>query len=1260
MKKIILFIRALTIIFLFQNNLLAQLNKSIGENETNVMSQLQFNGTGPNSYFGISVKNAGDVNGDSYEDIIIGAAYDGPGHAYIYYGGMNMNSVPDVIIDNQLVNDNLGFSVSGAGDVNADSYSDIIIGTLSGSKAFLFFGSNPMNNIPDITFSEPPGDLAFGYSVAKAGDVNGDSYDDFMISSGSTNNLRGRLYIYYGGPGLDNIPDVTLNGEAAYGFFGLWLSAPTGDVNGDGYDDILAGAHEFNLLNGKAYLFFGGVNMDTVADLTFTGNGGQSMFGFKTLGGDLNGDGFSDLIISEPRSSGTGRVYIYFGGASPDNNPDIILTGENPGDVFGSYISVAENLNQDGYKDIIVGAEGFNSNTGKVYVYFGGMNMDIIPDITFLGETGGSRFGYAVSTAEDVNGDGKSDILIGAQGYNSYTGRAYLYLYDSITNNPQYILTPNQNAINVNKSSDITVVFTQDMNASTINSNNIKVYGSQTGFKNCAISYNASQKKATINPNNDFKTGELISVTLKSGIKNLSGDSINSMSYSFTVEATQGEGIFSERIAIEDTIYNFAEGDLDNDGDIDILTLGIGNNIVINGNRGYHYKVYKNQGNNDFIKTSEFFIGFGYEFDFPWDVELADFDNDGDLDLLSQTEGLASTLYITLNNGDGTFQTHPNYSLQTEPIIRALIGDIDNDGDNDIIVNNIHLLNNGNATFQVQLLGFYYDPGALALGDFDNDGDRDILMQNRILFNNSNGTFTDTSSNLSNQYYEKAYVNDFDNDGDLDIIVSTSQYSLPKYTDLFLNIGNGTFSRTQIVDSSYFFVGSDFDADHDIDFIINRNGFQLYKNNGTGFFTRSQNLSNIQSIVNTGDFDNDGDIDLISKGEFINSGNIYGYRNAYIYLNSPSQQSCDPGTPHIEMLNYPGAPGFHNEARYVYQQEYPPYFPEDTVFADNHCGVNIMKPVDPCNPWVLEYYVAFFEDENDKVLVIDPQINWDTTVCLDFRYEYIYPPDYIGNRYYDSVVMKVTIIPHPDDACSVPSSPYICYNGDTIYNYDCWQTCLNDRITFRCIDSCEIPNITLCHVEYDYPLPVELISFVSIVENKNVKLKWTTATEENNSGFEVERSNVKRQTSNDWIMIGFVNGNGNSNTSQNYSYEDKNLSSGKYKYRLKQIDYNGNFRYYNLDNNVIIGIPEKFSLSQNYPNPFNPKTRIEFALPKDGNTMIKIFDMSGREMMTLINEFRTAGYYTIDLNASNLASGIYYYKLTSGDNSAIKKMVVIK
>ena len=111
---------------------------------------------------------------------------------------------------------------------------------------------------------------------------------------------------------------------------------------------------------------------------------------------------------------------------------------------------------------------------------------------------------------------------------------------------------------------------------------------------------------------------------------------------------------------------------------------------------------------------------------------------------------------------------------------------------------------------------------------------------------------------------------------------------------------------------------------------------------------------------------------------------------------------------------------------------------------------------------------------------------------------------------------------------------------------------------------------------------------------------------------------------------------------------------------MKQIDFNGNFEYFNLSNEVVIGLPGSFALSQNYPNPFNPSTRIDFQLPKDGNVNISVYDNSGKEVMTVVNEFKAAGYYTVNLNASALSSGIYFYKITSDNFSSVKKMMLVK
>ncbi len=195
---------------------------------------------------------------------------------------------------------------------------------------------------------------------------------------------------------------------------------------------------------------------------------------------------------------------------------------------------------------------------------------------------------------------------------------------------------------------------------------------------------------------------------------------------------------------------------------------------------------------------------------------------------------------------------------------------------------------------------------------------------------------------------------------------------------------------------------------------------------------------------------------------------------------------------------------------------------------------------------------------------------------------------------------------------------------------------------------------------WENPLPVELSAFTSSVNGKNVTLNWTTSEEINNSGFDIERSNAGEV----WTKVGFIQGNGTTSGPKDYSFVDRNLGSGKYNYRLKQIDFNGNHEYFNLSNEVIVGVPSQFNLSQNYPNPFNPTTKIDFELPKDGNMNLYVYDNNGKLVSTIANGYKTAGYYTVEFNASNLASGVYFYKLEfnngSQDFSKVMKMSVIK
>ena len=191
-------------------------------------------------------------------------------------------------------------------------------------------------------------------------------------------------------------------------------------------------------------------------------------------------------------------------------------------------------------------------------------------------------------------------------------------------------------------------------------------------------------------------------------------------------------------------------------------------------------------------------------------------------------------------------------------------------------------------------------------------------------------------------------------------------------------------------------------------------------------------------------------------------------------------------------------------------------------------------------------------------------------------------------------------------------------------------------------------------------LPVTLYSFASIINIRNIKLNWVTESEINNAGFFLERAEVRSQNI-EFSNIGYINGQGTKSTPTNYSYEDKNLNTGKYKYRLKQVDVNGNYEYFELSGEVEIGVPKKFDLSQNYPNPFNPVTKINFDLPVDSRVSILIYDVTGREVARVLNsEFKKAGYYTTEFKAGNLSSGVYFYVLNTENFRAAKKLVVLK
>jgi len=191
-------------------------------------------------------------------------------------------------------------------------------------------------------------------------------------------------------------------------------------------------------------------------------------------------------------------------------------------------------------------------------------------------------------------------------------------------------------------------------------------------------------------------------------------------------------------------------------------------------------------------------------------------------------------------------------------------------------------------------------------------------------------------------------------------------------------------------------------------------------------------------------------------------------------------------------------------------------------------------------------------------------------------------------------------------------------------------------------------------------VPVELVSFAASVTGTSVNLSWMTATEVNNQGFEIERSSDQ----NNWERVGYVEGNGTTTETKYYSYTDTKLETGTYYYRLKQMDFNGTYEYSSTVE-AVVTVPREFALEQNYPNPFNPSTKINFSLAADSKVTLKVYDLLGQEVVTLVNGELAAGEQEVTFNATALNSGVYFYRINAeganGRNfTSVKKMILTK
>ena len=428
--------------------------------------------------YGVSVAPAGDVNGDGYPDVIVGAEWLTNGHfregrAYVYPGSARgLLTVPIWTAEVNQHGAVFGHSVASAGDVNGDGYDDVIVGAQgydNGQEdegaAFLYLGSSTgISSSPAWQGESNQAAALYGWSVSSAGDLNNDGYDDVVISAKHYDYLRpdlvyffpglGRAYVYYGSAaGLPTTPSWTFDGEVSTfgngGQFGSSVSR-AGDVDRDGFDDVIIGANSFDNCtgcNGVAYLFRGSATgLSSSYALRLSGNRQNNLddptgFGGSVASaGDVNGDGYDDVVIGAagPGGGSTEGAYVFAGSASGlqtiplwKGRAEMPYTRTDLG--YGASVASAGDVNKDGYSDVIVGAGTFSNNEiweGAAFLYLGsasGLSMTAA-----WRQESNQEYGYygVVASTGDVNKDGYSDVIVGAWeiANTQYSeGRAYFY-----------------------------------------------------------------------------------------------------------------------------------------------------------------------------------------------------------------------------------------------------------------------------------------------------------------------------------------------------------------------------------------------------------------------------------------------------------------------------------------------------------------------------------------------------------------------------------------------------------------------------------------------------------------------------------------------------------------------------------------------------------------------------------------------------------------------------------------------------------------
>lgn len=411
-----------------QNNNKVAINQPIKTtgNELKIITYLVGYGRVEGS-LGTSVAGIGDINLDGFDDVIIGKPGKNAGEALILFGGIKMDSIPDIVLRGENEGDNFGGKVFSGGDINGDGASDFIVAApnfpqrTAIGRIYIYFGGALLDTIPDFKIDGEQRYSSFGLYLT-VGDVNQDQTDDILSSAPNffSQSSRGKAYLYLGGTLLDGIPDWVNAGDSVRAGLGVNLSI--GDINGDGKKDLLVNnASDINQL-GNDYLlvteiFLNKTFFDTTADFSIKDNSLGNFPNQILLSQDLNLDGIDDLIIRK-----SDQINIYLGKADLDTIPSAKLT---PWYLAGiNRVADAGDVNGDGYPDVFAGAWHVFFQSGSIGLYLGSPRIN--SEVDWVSSGGG----YSIDGAGDVNGDGYDDLIVSnlsSQLTNVATGEAWIF-----------------------------------------------------------------------------------------------------------------------------------------------------------------------------------------------------------------------------------------------------------------------------------------------------------------------------------------------------------------------------------------------------------------------------------------------------------------------------------------------------------------------------------------------------------------------------------------------------------------------------------------------------------------------------------------------------------------------------------------------------------------------------------------------------------------------------------------------------------------